>query len=90
MRTTAVRWTSTAILVTLALTTQLVVAARAKSLRTPGPNTKCRTVVLENNCTQDLWVGAMGNQAGCTTQADCTGPSSTCNGGVCTCVSNAN
>lgn len=91
MRATAVRWTSTAILVALALTTQLVGAARAQSLCTPGPNTKCRTVVLENNCTQDLWVGAMGNQAGCTTQADCTGPSSTCNGGgVCTCTSDAN
>lgn len=55
------------------------------------PSTQtCRKLVLRNNCTFDVWVGVMGNQAGCTSDSDCTGSGSTCGGSVCTCTTSAN
>lgn len=55
------------------------------SLCDPGSQT-CRTVVLDNNCTQDLWIGTMGNAASCTTDADCPTATSTCASQGCTCT----
>jgi len=54
------------------------------------PNSQtCRTVVLDNNCTQDLWVATMGNAASCTVDGDCPTATSTCAVQGCTCATDA-
>lgn len=62
--------------------------ANGVGLCDPGSQT-CRTFTIENNCTYDVWVGTMGNEASCQTDSDCPTATSTCTGAqTCTCSSN--
>jgi hypothetical protein len=85
MRTSRVRITNP-ILHAIALLVAIgSAAAIAAPLCDPGSQT-CRTFVLDNNCTQDLWIASMGNAASCTTDSDCPTATSTCAAQGCTCA----